>query len=195
MQKRLFIVHGWDGHPNEGWFPWLKAKLESKGWQVVVPQLPDAAHPRIETWVPALAKAVGTANSQTYFVGHSMGCQTILRYIDSLPAGSKVGGAVFVAGFLKRLVGLEVYAQIRKTAQLWLETPLDLGVVRSRIPKSIAIFSDDDPFVLLDESAGFRDKLDSEIIVEHDKGHLNGPTDGVMELPSVLEAVQKLAGV
>lgn len=22
--KRVFITHGWDGYPEEGWFPWLK---------------------------------------------------------------------------------------------------------------------------------------------------------------------------
>ena len=24
MTKRAFIIHGWDGYPDEGWFPWLK---------------------------------------------------------------------------------------------------------------------------------------------------------------------------
>jgi len=30
MQKRVFIIHGWDGYPEEGWFPWLKKKLKEK---------------------------------------------------------------------------------------------------------------------------------------------------------------------
>ena len=28
--KRAFIIHGWDGYPAEGWFPWLKRELEKK---------------------------------------------------------------------------------------------------------------------------------------------------------------------
>lgn len=24
MQKRAFIIHGWNGYSEEGWFPWLK---------------------------------------------------------------------------------------------------------------------------------------------------------------------------
>ena len=28
--QRVFIIHGWDGYPEEGWFPWLKKELEAK---------------------------------------------------------------------------------------------------------------------------------------------------------------------
>ena len=36
MVKRVFVVHGWDGHPAEGWFPWLKKELEKRGYLVNV---------------------------------------------------------------------------------------------------------------------------------------------------------------
>ena len=95
--KRAIIAHGWDGYPEEGWFPWLKSELEARGFEVLVPQLPEANSPSIYNWVPALAEAVGTPDENTYFVGHSMGCQTIARYLETLPEGAKVGGAVFGA--------------------------------------------------------------------------------------------------
>ena len=28
--KRVFIIHGWEGHPENAWFPWLKKELEQK---------------------------------------------------------------------------------------------------------------------------------------------------------------------
>src|SRR3989338_6493172 len=92
MTKRAFIIHGWDGYPDEGWFPWLKAELEKNGFQVHVPAMPESAEPKIETWVSHLSKAVGDVDENTYFVGHSIGCQTILRFLESLPADKKVGG-------------------------------------------------------------------------------------------------------
>ena len=85
MKKRVFVAHGWDGTPEEGWFPWLKNELETKGFEVHVPQLPGTGSPRIHKWVPALAEEVGTANEQTYFVGPSMGCQAIPPYLHPLP--------------------------------------------------------------------------------------------------------------
>src|SRR3989338_4266359 len=105
--KRVFIIHGWGGFPEEGWFPWLKRELEAKGFEVHVPQLPDAGKPRIFNWVPKLAEVVGTPDENTYLVGHSMGCQTIVRYLEKLPENVKIGGAVFVAGYFKGLTGIE----------------------------------------------------------------------------------------
>src|SRR3989344_6946533 len=101
MKKRVIITHGWGGHPKGDWFPWLKKELEAKSFEVHIPRLPNAENPRIEKWVPKLAQVVGVADEETYFVGHSMGCQAIARYLESLPEGVKIGGAVFVAGFFK----------------------------------------------------------------------------------------------
>ena len=41
MQKRVVIIHGWGGYPDEGWRPWLKHELETKGFLVLVPAMPD----------------------------------------------------------------------------------------------------------------------------------------------------------
>src|SRR5688572_19611763 len=93
--KRIFVVHGWYGHPGEGWFPWLKETLEARGFEVFVPAMPDPAHPRIESWVRQLAGEVGELDQETFFVGHSIGCQTILRYLQM--GDARAGGVVCVA--------------------------------------------------------------------------------------------------
>ncbi len=186
--KRAFIVHGWDGYPEEGWFPWLKKQLEVWGFEVIVPQMPDAAHPHIATWVPALARAVGKPNANTYFIGHSMGCQTIIRYLETLPKGVEVGGAVFVAGFLRHITNLERDADTVAIDHEWATTPLDTVRVVAHLPQSAAIFSTNDPYVSLENRHDFREKLKSEIITLESRGHFSG-SDGVTELPEVLDMV------
>ena len=191
MQKRVFIFHGWDGYPEEGWFPWLKQELEAKGFVVTVPQLPMADEPRIKNWVNEIKSLVGEPDDQTYFVGHSMGCQAIARYLESLPEGTQVGGAVFVSGFFKRLTNLEDDDLTRDVAKEWLETPLDLNKVASHLKKSVAIFSDDDPYVSLDNQEQFANILNSKIIIEHGQGHFSG-SNGITQLPVALEALLSL---
>ncbi|KKQ41888.1 MAG: hypothetical protein US59_C0020G0015 [Candidatus Levybacteria bacterium GW2011_GWB1_37_8] len=188
MKKRVFIVHGWDGNPNENWLPWLKKELEAKKFEVFIPQLPDSGNPRIYNWVPKLAETVRKPDKQTYFVGHSMGCQTIARYLESLPKNVKVGGAIFVAGFFKRLTGLEDEPGVDETARHWLKTPIDFQKVKLHLPKSIALFS-----VSLDNQDDFRNKLCSKIIIEKQKGHFN-EADGVTKLPIVLKSLLEIAG-
>ncbi len=59
MAKRVFIIHGWYGYPEEGWFPWLKKELESRGFKAQVPSMPNPKHPKIEEWVSFLKELVG----------------------------------------------------------------------------------------------------------------------------------------
>jgi predicted alpha/beta hydrolase family esterase len=193
VKKRFIIVHKWDGHPEDDWYPWLKNELKKKGFEVSVPQLPDTSHPRIEKWVPALAATVGVPNENTFLIGHSMGGETIGRYLESLSGDLKIGGAVFVAGFFKRLTGLEDSPDVKATVDHWLLAPIDLKKVATRLGKSVALFSDNDEYVPLDNQDDFRDMLGSEIVIEHAKGHFTS-RNGVSELPAALSAALKIAG-
>ncbi|MFH1170211.1 MAG: alpha/beta fold hydrolase [Candidatus Vogelbacteria bacterium] len=188
--KRAFIVHGWGGYPEEGWFPWLKQELEKKGFQVVVPTMPETDTPKIEAWVNHLANLVGQPDEETFLIGHSIGCQTILRYLERLPAGQYVGGVVLVAGWIHRLNG-DLSPEELDIAKPWIETPLDLNKVKQGSKKFTAIFSDNDQFTRLmaENEEIFKNQLGAKVIEEHSKDHFSGD-DGITELPSVLEAIK-----
>ncbi len=187
MNTRIFIVHGWGGYPEEGWFPWLKQELEKVGCDIFVPQLPEPQTPDKEKWISALANSVGMPDERTFFIGHSLGCQTIARYVETLSPATRIGGAIFVAGFFQRLTGLENEAESQRIADNWINAPVDFKKIYSLLPKSIAIFSDNDPWVPLDNVNDFEHKIHSEIIIEHNKGHFSGSRDGAFTLPLVLE--------
>lgn len=189
MNKRVFIVHGWGGYPEEGWFPWLKKELEQKNFKVFALSMPDTDEPKIETWVPFLAKQVGEPTENDYFVGHSMGCQTIMRYLETI-GGKKVGGVVLAAGFF-HLQNLEDENE-EKIAKPWLETKIDLEKVSKTEKNFVAIFSDNDPFVPLSDVEIFKDKLGAKIIIEHDKGHFDEESE-IKELPIVLDSILEMS--
>lgn len=167
--RRVFIVHRWGGAPHDDWYPWLKSELESLGYQVHVPEMPDTESPQIDSWIRTLSDSVGILDENTYFVGHSIGGQTILRYLQS--QSRACAGVLFVAGWFT-LQGLESEDE-ESIARPWLETPIDFDRVRKLIPRSLAIFSDNDPYVALDNKEIFRSKLISQIAVEHEMGHFN----------------------
>lgn len=140
--KRVIIVHRWEGGSHDDWRPWLKAELEKKDFEVFIPDMPDTNIPVIEKWVNRLANIVGTPDSNTYFIGHSIGCQTILRYLQTIDV--KIGGALFVAGWFN-LENLES-EEIVKIAKPWIETPINIGNIISVLPKSTLLISKDDPY-------------------------------------------------
>jgi len=146
--KRVIIVHQWMVGADGDWRPWLKGELEKPGYEVLVPEMPDIDAPIIKKWVGKLAEIVGTPDSDTYFVGHSIGCQTIIRYLETI--NTPIGGAVFVAGWFN-LKNLESQEEI-EIAKPWIETFIDLAKVKSILPKATLIISDNDLFDCLEEN-------------------------------------------
>ncbi len=189
--KRVFIIHGWAGWPEEAWFPWLKVELENKGFVVSVPAMPDAAAPKMESWIPFLAQLVGKADSQTFFVGHSIGCQTIIRYLETLPANIKIGGCVFVAGWYD-LRNLDTEEE-KRIAGPWVKTPRNDAKIKNILSdKAIAIFSDDDPWVDSKNIIDWQVKAGAQTLLLRGQGHFNEES-GIKELPEALKAVLELA--
>ena len=132
MVKKVFIVHGWEGYPEEGWFPWLKTELEKEEFSVDILQMPNPSEPKMEEWVPFLSEKSKEVNEDTYFVGHSVGCQTILRYLVDLSEDIKVGGVVLVGAWFSLTPETFEEEGIEEIARPWLDTPIDWDKVRKR---------------------------------------------------------------
>jgi len=188
-QKRVFIIHGWGGSPDEPLHEWLKSELEKKGFEVVVPQMPNSEEPVIEAWVSRLEEIVSAPDENTILVGHSIGCQAILRYLEKLSSASKVGGVVFIAPWLT-LSNLENDEEWR-VADPWLNTPIRETDVIKHTPKITAIFSDNDPYVPSENLELFRERFNAEVVVEYGKGHFT-TDDDVEKLESVLSAILEI---
>ncbi|MEK6960100.1 MAG: histidine phosphatase family protein [Nanoarchaeota archaeon] len=184
MEKRAFLIHGWEGYPEEGWRPWLKDELEKNGFKVIVPAMPDSKHPQMGEWVGHLTKLVGTPDEGCFFVGHSLGCITILRYIESLKSDQAVGGAVLVAGFTSNLGYEEL--------ETFFKTPIDWTRINSRCNRFIAIHSDNDPYVSLHYANFFKERLGAKVFVENNMKHFSGD-DGISRLPIALSQLLEMA--
>jgi len=191
MEKRIvYIIHQWWSSPTKDWYPWLKKELEKRGFKVFVPKMPETSKPKINTWVSKLCKLAKETDKNTYFVGHSIGAQAIMRYLEKLPKNKRVGGVVSVAGWFK-LTNLE--PEEKSIAKLWLETLLNFKKIKNTGNKFVAIFSDNDLFVpFAQNSKVFKQKLGAKIILEHKKGHFSG-SDRVKKLPIVLRELLKIA--
>jgi len=193
MQKRVFIIHGWDGYPEEGIFPWLKTELQNRGFMVFNPSMPDPLKPQIETWVQYLKEQVGVPDENTILFGHSIGAQTILRYLESLPKDTKIGGAIFLAGWINLTDEAYETEEDAGIVRPWLETQLNWDKIKSHSNKFIGIFSDNDPLVPISDAKIFESKLKAKIIIECGKEHFGGRS-GIKKLQSALEAVLEIVG-
>lgn len=185
--KRAIIIHCWEEYPEYCWYPWVKKELENKGFQVELPAFPDTKNPKLSAWLSKLKEVIGEPDEELYLIGHSLGCVTIMRYLEALKVNQKIGGVVFVAGFNEN-VG---YDEI----QSFFETPVDLEKTKSRVKNGfVAIHSDDDPHVDLKYADVFKEKLGAEIIIKHNAKHFSGAIENeesCTSLPDVVLSIEK----
>lgn len=181
---KVFIIHRWDGKPNSDWYPWLKKELENKGDKVTVPKMPNTSEPEINYWVEHLSKLIGIPDKDTCLIGHSMGCQAIMRYLETLPKNTILGKLIFVAGWFK-LANLED-PDVEEIAKPWLTTPIDFSKVKEKTNKITVILSENDPYNEIEHNREmFKTKLNAKIITLK-KGHFTSE-DGVTKLPEILK--------
>lgn len=191
--NKIYIVHGWEGNPEEPMHKWLKKELEEKEFEVIVPEMPNPEEPEINAWVGKLKEVVGKPNEKTYFIGHSIGCQGILRYLETLNSGIKIGGAIFIAPwiYLDKKTIEEEGEEVMKVAKPWIETPINWDKIKTHTDKFVFIFSDNDSYVPLTNKKLFEEKLSAKVIIEHNKGHYT-PDDNIKENLVVLKELLKM---
>ena len=186
--KKVVIVHCWEGYANYCWYPNTKKELEDKGYEVIVLEMPETNSPKLNGWLPKLQEVVGEPNEDLYLIGHSLGCITILRYLESLKENEKIGGAIFVAGFTDNLG----YEEIKS----FFEVPIDFEKIKTHCPKFVAIHSDNDPNVPLKHGDIFKEKLGAKLIIKHKMGHFSGEVDkedSCTQLPDVVESLLEIS--
>lgn len=186
MKPRIFIVHRWDGSPDEYLYKYLEKELDKKGYEVKILEMPHPEKPIIDEWVSFLRKNTPHPTKEMHFIGHSIGCQTILRYIQTLPLNEKIGKVILIAPWTN-LQGIEKEGEeVKKIAKPWIENPINWEKIVNHTEKFVCIFSDNDYYVPLEEAELFKEELHAKIILEKNKGHFT-EDDGVNKLPSVIK--------
>lgn len=184
--KKVYLIHCWEGSSEDNWYPWLKEELEKKNIDVEVFDMPDSENPRIETWVKHLEENVKDIDEHTYFIGHSIGCQTIMRFLEKLHKHKRVGGCVFVAGWINLTKEAYEDEEDKKLMNPWMTNHIDFSRVLDHCDNFLAIFSKDDPYVPLTDSEIFKDKLGAKIVITDGREHFTSE-----EEPIVLNEVLK----
>lgn len=181
--KRAVIVHCWGGEPNYAWYPWVAKHLEAKGFKVSVPEMPDSEEPKLDKWLPHLKDVIGDPDEDLVLIGHSLGCATIMRYLETLTEKQKVGKVIFVAGFTDAIGFREL--------EDFFEKPIEFEKIRSKSAEGfVAIQSDDDPYVVEQYGTRLEEELGAELLIKQEAGHMSGSVvdkDSCTELPEVVK--------
>jgi uncharacterized protein len=190
--KKAYLIHGWEGNSENNWFPWLKKNLEANGFEVFVPNMPETEKPVKAGWLKTMQELVSNPDENTYLVGHSMGCQAIQRYLESLDNGKVIGGAVLVAGWVNDPMWEGRTEEEARVVHDWFDVPKDYEKIKSHCKKFISIFSTDDPFILNPNWAEAEKILGSKVLILENRSHFDDDA-GIKELPEALDAILEIS--
>lgn len=184
--KKVYIIHGWDGSPEEPMLQWIKKNLENRCYSVVIPKMPNADKPEIKSWINKIKEIAGKLDKEDILIGHSVGCQAVLRYLETI--SQKVGKIILIAPWmhLDKNTIEEEGEEVIEIAKPWMETPINWKKIKNHCDNFIAIFSDNDPYVPLSNVDMFKKNLDAKILILKNRGHFD-PSSNIKELPEILK--------
>ena len=166
-----FIFHGTGGYPEENWFPWLKEKLESEGWEVFVPQFPTPHEQTLENWFGVLEEYEKKLTPESILIGHSLGGAFLLRVLER--SFVKFKAALLVAA----PVGVLPIKNYDSDKRFLGEFVFDWPRIKGNCKSFFVFHSDNDPYVSLGNGKTLSEKLGTELIFVPNSGHFNKAAD------------------
>lgn len=184
---RLVLVSRWAGGPRSDWYPWLAQAVSGRFSEVLVPKMPRPERAEIAAWKQTLTEllAPGDALEDTVFVGHSVGCQAILRWLAEQEPGRRAAGFVGVAAWWK-------VVDPWQSLLPWLEHDYPIERARAAVGAAAVLISDNDQYTPdhAENAALWRDRLGAEVVLQPAAGHFNDKVQ-----PGVLELLLRKFGV
>lgn len=179
--KNAIILHGTGDKNTDFWFPYLKKNLEEKGYEVWLPQLPNAENPNIQDWLTFVLEN-GKFTDETVLIGHSAGSQLILSILEKITV--QISQAILVSGYAE---SLRVRAGVEERAYF------DWEKMKRNVQDIIFINSDNDPWEC-DDTQGriMLDKLGGTQIIRKGEGHMGSTTynQPYKEFPLLVKLIQ-----
>jgi len=184
-KMNIFIIHGAYGNPEENWFPWLKKELEQLGHTITIPTFPTPENQTLDTWMKIFEPYMDKIDEKTIFVGHSLAPSFILSVLERIDV--QVKACFFIAGFIGAL-GNDQFDPINAS---FTEKRFDWGKIKNNCDQFILYVSDNDPYIPLETGKELAEKLQGELHIIKNAGHINKDA-GYTEFPQLLEEIKKI---
>jgi predicted alpha/beta hydrolase family esterase len=140
----IYLIPRWAGDIHSDWYDWLSTEIKLK-YQIDIIRLemPDWNEPNVTESVSFLTSNVKELDENTYFIGHSVGCQAILRFLNEHSKTNKqlkIGGFLFIAGWLEvdnPWISLKPWLEIES---------IDFESISNNVDFKKLVISTNDPF-------------------------------------------------
>jgi len=183
--KLAIIIHGFEDQAKSDFFPWTKKELEKLGYEVILKDMPNSYHPKMEEWISLLDKYKSKINENTIIIGHSLGGSVAPYFVSKLNKKIK---ALYLVAPTSELVN---FNQLRKewkgsdidSLEKIVKSSINWNKVKENLEKLIVFLSDNDDCIPI-KSKNFFENKNAKCVVLHNRGHIQDP-----KFPELLQEI------
>ena len=185
---KVLVVHGFEGHPNGGWRPWLMGELEKQDIYCGSLVMKDPNTPTASEWVKEIGYNVKKfPKDKIILVGHSLGVPAILKYLQ-IKNPRNILGCVLVSGPYK--IDDEA-KRLKKLLGSFFEPEFKFEKIKESSKSFVVIHGNNDKGVHFSHAEYLKEKLNAKLISVKNGGHLNG-SSGFFKLPQALQSILEI---
>lgn len=181
-KNNIFIIHGYTAAADSNWFPYLKKKLENDYVEVKILSMPNSQNPKLTEWINYMENKITDFNEKSIFIGHSLGCVTILNFLNK-NVSKKIGGLFLISGFIEKTPIPELLEFVKPK--------LNYNELIKITDKRIVISAKDDDIINYEYSQTLAEKLDSKFILL-EKGKHFIDRDDFTEFPLLVKEIKNI---
>ncbi len=190
--KKVFIVHGFCGIPNGGWFPWLMKELAKQNVFACSLPMPNANDSDVSEWIKTIKNCVGRPSDEILLLGHSLGVLAILRYLESLSSQDSIGGVLLVSCFIGSLDTENPRSEFRMIDS-FVVPPINFERIRNIPKQSFVLHGSNDPIVPFTHAEKISKGMRCKLIKIEGGDHFSQRTEPVCyELPEALKILEQM---
>jgi predicted alpha/beta hydrolase family esterase len=172
----------------------LEQQLEARGYEVWVPQLPNAHMPSTRRYTKFLLDS-GWDFQDNLLIGHSSGAVEILHLLPALPEKVSVRAAVLAGVFTIDQADDPKWVRVRQLFEQQLggmfEEPLELEKVKAKAEHFLFVHGDNDPYCDPDRARALAQKLGGEYVEISNGQHFSAGIDPTYtKFPKLMELVE-----
>lgn len=183
--RKIFMIHGSYGDPENCWFPWLKKELEKLGCKVIVPRFPTPKGQILSQWIKTFEEYIPDLDENSIMIGHSLGTPFILNILQRL--NHPIKASFFVGGFIG-LVGNTKFDPIIKSFS---DRKFNWKRIKQNCSSFTVIHSDNDPYVPLPKGQELAKLLGVELTLIPGGMHFNTAA-GWLKFNQLLDKIKPL---
>jgi predicted alpha/beta hydrolase family esterase len=177
----IYLIHGYTANVNSNWFPSFKEEIENDNTTVIILDMPNSKAPKFDEWLLHLENKIVNYNENTIFIGHSLGCVSILNFLKT--KYQKFKGLFLVSGFVEE-------TPIPELSE-FVQSKLDYSSIQNQTVNRISISAKDDDIIPFEYSKRLAQKLDTQFILLNEGKHFID-RDAIYEFPTLVTEVKKL---